>query len=372
MGDERQGWQPAAPPSQFPDRFEAPRPDDEPRSRPLPWRPLLLGMVAVVLCGIAFGAAYVVWFRPTAADPDVTVKPSAGATQQVTTATPHEIVTAYFTALAEGDIERALAMGEPGGAGSGALVTPKVYAVTRELSPIGNLQIHTEDPTATELDISYTLGDQVVETSVRTVRLDTGEYRLARTSVPVQIQVPGGDELPLIVNGQPVPQNQTFELVPGRYELSTGMTLIAYPEANNFTINSLARADETILTINPQLTEQGRTAFMSAARASLSRCLAQQQVAPAGCPNRMQVSRPVVPSSIAWELLNDPWSDATVTLSPEDQSVAVLTVSIRARLSVDYTDGSRSPGQTINKTAQVRASMLSDSPRSIDVTWDGG
>lgn len=370
MDDGLPGWRPADGSGRFPSRFEAPAPEEPPGRPPTPWRPLLAGALSLLLVGVLIGVSYVTWFRPSAADPDVTVKASQQATQEMRSATPHEIVTAYFDALAQGDIERALAMGELGGTGSEALVTPAAYAVTRQLSPLSDLHIHTEDPAATELEVSYTLGDQRIDTSVRTVRLDTGEYRMARTTVPVQIQVPGGDNVPLLVNGQSVPQNRTFELVPGRYQLATGLQLIAYPEASAFTINSLARADETVLTVSPQLTEVGRDALLAAAKASLRRCINSHQVAPEGCPNRMQVNRPVVASSIAWELIGDPWRSGTPTLDPADQSVAVLTVRVRARLSVDYTDGSSSPGQEIDTAVQVRASMLADDPASVIVTWD--
>ncbi|NHB84139.1 hypothetical protein G7085_04475 [Tessaracoccus sp. HDW20] len=118
-------------------------------------------------------------------------KPTAAATNRVLAQTPQEIVTEYFQALADGDIGRALAMGPRGGNGSERLLTPAAFAATRELSRINGLEILTTDPEATRVQVRYRIGDSPVKAEIALERLDTGEYQLKRTTVPIQLDVPG-------------------------------------------------------------------------------------------------------------------------------------------------------------------------------------
>ncbi|WGT47847.1 hypothetical protein [Tessaracoccus lacteus] len=356
--------------SQDQSRFVAPDLAEAGVKPPLPWRRLSWVFAIVVAVGIVAGFAYVTWFRNVEKDAEVAVIVDSVDPAQVAAQTPQDIVRDYFAALADGDIAKALTMGPRGGTGSEALLTPEVYAVTAALTPISDVEILTTDPAATEVDVRYRLGDSQVDTAVRITRLDTGEYRLTRTTVPVQFQITGSDNLPLIINGATVAQGQTFEVVPGRYELSTGRTLLEYPESSAIEIQTLARPDLTRHPASPQLTDLGRTALMSAARESLDRCLAQQSLAPTGCPFGLSSDKAVVPSSIHWTLLNDPWADTTPSLSADDQSIAVLTIGLRLQLSVDYADGTRSPGQEFSDTVQATANMLGETSSDVAIFWE--
>lgn len=350
-------------------RFEAPVIEEERGKRPFPVKGLLATLVGIMVVGIIAGFVYVNYVREVKPDPNVAVQAS-GSQSVEPIQTPQEVVVEYFKALEAGDIDRAMALGERGGTGLGTLLTPEAYAKTREISPIGNLKVLTDDPTAVEVRVSYTVGEEPVEAAVRLVRLDDGSYRMARTTVTVQLQVVGGQNLPMKINGQSVDHTQLLEVVPGRYELESGLPFIAYPANNNFPINSLSRADPQLLTVNPQLTEIGRSTLMAKARQSLDRCLAQKELTPTGCPNGIIAGQSVNQSTIDWQLLNDPWGRVTPTLSSEDQSIALMSVGLHTNVSFTYANGDRSTSNPYQETVRVRANMLGLTADDVAVVWE--
>lgn len=350
-------------------RFEAPVIEEERQRRPFPVKGLLATLVGVLVIGIVAGFVYVNYVREVAPDPDVAVQAS-GSQSVEPIQTPQQVVVEYFNALQSGDIERAMALGDRGGTGLGTLITPQAYARTRELSPIGNLKILTDDPAAVEVRVSYTVGDEPVDAAIRLIRLDDGSYRMARTTVTVQLQVVGGQNLPMKINGQDVDHTQQLEVVPGSYELDSGLPFIAYPANNNFRINSLSRADPQLLTVNPQLTEAGRSTLMDNARRSLDRCIAQKELTPTGCPNGIIAGQSVNQSTIDWQLLNDPWGRVTPTLSSEDQSIALMSVGLHTNVAFTYSNGDRSTNNPHQETVRVRANMLGRTADDVVVVWE--
>lgn len=350
-------------------RFEAPVIEEKVERRPLSVKALLGGFLAVALIGMTIGFVYVNFIREVPEDPTVVPEVTATASATNLPSTPQDVVAEYFNALADGDIDHALSLGAPAGQGLNTLLTPEAHAETRAGSPIADLTVLTDDPLSTEVDVSYTLGGQPINTTVRLQRLDTGDYRLARTTSSVQLQLVGGQNLPVLVNGTAVNHGQALELVPGSYEVTTGLPHLAYPEDNSFTISTLASRDVQMMPVNPQLTESGRNAFMEAAKASLDRCLTQKELTPTGCPFAMEAPGAINQSTIEWSTLSDPWEGVAPSLKTEDQSVAVMTVNIRTRVTFTYADGSTSGNNDQTWTAQVSANMLGSAADDVAVVW---
>lgn len=349
-------------------RFLAPDIEPEREKRPFPLRALLAGLIGVLALGVAAGAIYVGYLRPKAFDPDTLATSSAVATNLIVTQTPQEIVTGYFAALADGDIDKALAMGPRGGQGSADLLNAAAYAASLQASPLTEVQLHTTDPEATEIAVTYKLGGHPVETSIELQRLTSGAFQLRRTTMPIQIHVPGGQDVPLIVNGVAVEQDQIYEVVPGTYALSTALPNVAYPASDTFTITELSREEEPRpFTGNPELTEAGRRAFITAASDSLASCIAQKLLAPAHCPFGTKAGSPVDESSIQRVLTNDPFASARASLNPTDLGQVEMSVPISFSISYTFRDGSRQTPRVVSLQAWVRANVLGDG--EIAVTW---
>ena len=299
-----------------PKPFRRPEIEEERVRAKFPVKGLLMGLAFLLAVGITVGVVYVTVIRKPVSDPNVSVKATATVSEQAQAATPQETVQAYFDALIAGDIQRALSLGDTGGTGQPTLITPDAFARTRELAPITNFEIHTDDPTATDVEVSYDLEGKRETTSVKLIRLETGNYQMARTTVSVQLQLLGGQNLPVFVNGQRVDPEVPLEVVPGRYELSTGLPYISFPETNNLTIRSLAYTDTTIVAVSPQLTDEGRDQLMQAARRSLTDCLATKEVQPVGCPFGIRVNRAFNRDTVVWTLRDDPWKGVTPRSAP--------------------------------------------------------
>jgi len=351
-------------------RFAPPEVAGDRPPRPFPLRALLIGSVTILALGVLVGFVYVGFLRPRAVDPDVIAKPTATASNQVRAQTPQEIVGEYFQALADGDIQRALAMGPRGGNGSERLLSPTAFAATRDLSQINGLEILTTDPEATRVQVRYRIGESPVNAEIALDRLDTGEYQLKRTTVPIQLEVPGGEGVPLLVNGESIDQGQVYEVVPGLYRLDTGLPFVAYPETSMISVIALEDVGVQKASPVPQLTREGVTAFIGAARASLDDCRATRRKAPPGCPIGMAGNAGIVESSIERTLTGDPWAAARPSLTASRQAEAQMTVTINYTLAYSWSNGSQQQPRPEQKVATVSADMLATSADQVRVTWD--
>lgn len=352
-------------------RFVPPPPAEGPRRRAgFPLRALITVLAVTIMLGAALGVVYVQFFRsPGIGSDDVIVQPTATTSEQAGHATPQEVVVGYLQALADGDITEALRHGQRVGAGSAALLTPEAYANMPTTSRPSNIEILTSDPGATEIAVRYTLDGEVVERSYRTVRQADDTYLLDKDSITATWQIPGGSNLPLFVNGVEVDHTQPLQLVPGTYELSTGLDFIAFPSSSRVTIQSLSYDTDPVFPLNPELTEAGRSAFQAQARESLAGCLAMRSLDPDGCPNSVKVSQSVDPSSISWQLHNDPWRNFAATLDGADQSQATASVELSMSVTMNYSSGLSAGTTPVNTTVRLSANMLGGNPDNIHITW---
>lgn len=352
-------------------RFVPPPPEVGSRQRgTFPFRVLLIVLAMTIVVGAALGVVYVQFFRtPGVGSDDVIVQPTATTSEQVGHTTPQEVVGGYLRALSDGDITGALRHGQRVGAGSAVLLSPESYAAMPASSRPGDIEILTSDTGATEIEVRYTLDGEVVERSYRTVRQPDDTYLLDKDSITATWQIPGGGNLPLYVNGIEVDHTQPLQLVPGTYELSSGLDFVSFPTSSRVTIQSLSYDTDPVFPLNPELTEAGRSAFLAQARASLSECLAMQSLDPDGCPNSVKVSQSVDPSSIQWQLHNDPWRSFTATLDGADQSQATASVELSMSVAMNYSSGLSAGTTPVNTTVRLSANMLGGNPDNIHVSW---
>lgn len=353
-------------------RFVAPDPPQPERPRaPFPFRAFVVVIVVTLVVGAALGVAWVRFLRPAAtADDDTIVRPTTTSDEVVGSATAAAVVEAYLSALARGDVEEAVRYGPGTALGSRVLLTDEAYARMPADSRPSDIEILTTDPGATEVRVRYVLAGSPVEASYRAVRRDDDTWQLARGSVTATWQIAGGANVPLFINGVEVDHSQPIQLVPGTYQLSTGLDFIAFPGSSAVTIQSLAYSEDPLFPVTPELTEAGRSAFLAGARSSLTRCLSRQELAPEGCPNGVRASLPVDASSIRWRLLGDPWDNFNASLWAEDQSMATATVSLRMEVEMNYANGNYAGLTPVNANSRLRANLLGGEADAVTVVWE--
>lgn len=350
-------------------RFVPPEIEEKRQKRPIPWRNVAMLFAGVIILAIVAGAFYALVLRKPEVDPETIVSPTATDGETVRVRSPQDVVRDYLEALAEGDIDAALSMGQRGGIGSMDLLTEKAHSRMREKAPISNIQIITQDQNATEVEVSYELGGTPVNTVMAVRASDTGGYELERTTVTIIIELGEGASLPLLVNDIEVKKFAPLEVVPGVYELSTGLSFIEYPAENSITIGSLRFRDETQYAATPRLTGAGADALRDAVRRSLDRCITQQHLAPDGCPQSIGAPRPVDESTIRWRLVGNPLAESEPSLSADDLSVGIMPIDLRAIVTFKYADGSDS-GENERKIAAIAtANMLGKDPKDINIIW---
>lgn len=354
-------------------RFAAPTPapDNAGPRRKLPVRTLLLIAVGVLVLGVVGGTVWVTFFRDVPIDAETIIKVPEDEAEEIRS--PQEAVLGYFEALADGDIEAALTYGPPPASEhSHVLLTSEAYSAMPPDARPSDISILTDDPLATEVDVTYMIAGEKVSRPIRVTRLASDSYELERTTVAIQLEMVSGDNLPVFVNGVPVGHRVPLEVVPGTYSPSTGLPFVEFPTTSSITIRSLAHTDVTGHQITPALNEQGRTAFLEAAKSSLERCMSSTELAPEGCPNSIQAPEEVVPGSVKWELQNkNVWASAVPKLSSRDQTVAVATIAMELRVTMDYTLGRDSGPRQWPQNVAVSATMLGGDASSITVRWDG-
>jgi hypothetical protein len=92
------------------------------------------------------------------------------------------------------------------------------------------------------------------------------------------------------------------------------------------------------------LTEDAEAAFLKATRAALEKCLDQRELAPSGCPNRLEArdNQEVEEKTVRWSLTNNPFKNARVTLDHQDPSVVEGTFYPKYNFKAEGTvDGRR-------------------------------
>ena len=95
-------------------RYEAPVIEEERSRGPFPWKMVVAVFTVVVVFAVAAGTFYALVLRKPTVDERTIVKPS-GSASAGNIRTPQAAVSEYLHALADGDIDKALSLGERGG-----------------------------------------------------------------------------------------------------------------------------------------------------------------------------------------------------------------------------------------------------------------
>ncbi len=360
---------PGSPASRFArpaDRYEIPVEQPEPEPAGFPVRRLLTWLVAVMLVAVGAGWAYVKFLYNPKPDTDTIVQGSQSAGPRIERA--DELVRTYLTALATGDTGTAMSLGKVG-SGDPAAIASEAYRVSLAAFPITDIQVPAIDNPSTVVPASYRIGDQEVTTQFRVVRDDSGFWELANATVQVELQKPNAENLPVLLNGVAVPGG-VAELLPGRYVVSTGLPLVDYPETSTIAITNLDYDGRVQRVLTPLLTDAGRTALLEAGQVALNACLSSGSLEYGQCPNRLIGSAPYDPSSVRWELVGDPWSEASVALDPRDQTQGQLTAQLTFAVSFTYSDGSTNGRQVLSPVlATCSGSLMAGRGNQLTVLW---
>lgn len=350
------------------DRYSAPEDVAEHKKAPLPWKAAIITVAVGLVVAVAFGFIYVRFLRTTTLDP-VTVVSAPSGEETAVILSPQEAVEKYLTALAEGDIEAALALGKVRGNGSRALLDPEAHSKMRAQAPITDIVIKTTDPKARDVEASYYLAGSQVQTTFPVHRNQNGSYELDYSTTSIVLELNNAKRLPMLLAGVEVEEFTSIELVPGVYELTTGLEFIEFPKSNTVTISSLQFAEDSPFPATPQLTGKGVEAFRTAVTQSLDRCVQDHSLAPSGCPQARRAPQPIVEGSVRWQLVGNPLSGSEPALATHDQTIATLNAELTITLDFEYADGSQPGTEEVRVSAQASANMLGSDGSKIAVQW---
>ncbi|MGJ6980082.1 hypothetical protein ACSDQ9_06060 [Aestuariimicrobium soli] len=329
---------------------------------------ILAWSLAVILVAVVAGAVYVRFFRVTQ-DDLATKLPENSASTKAKVLRGDEVVRQYLDALAKGDTDTALSLGQTTGTGSTRVIAKQAYAVSLKVAPITNIQVPQASENASLIPASYQLGNDKVNTTFRVVKQDNGSWLLDHATVTFRPVSTGVEHVPLQVNGVSIAWSNPMELFPGRYVMSTGLTFLAFPASDTLTVPHLNYDSVSDHQITPLLTPAGKQAFLSAAQRSLQLCLSRHELSPANCPFSMEATPDLVPGSPRWSLESETLSSANPALSASDQSIAQATVNLNLRLRTEYRNGGVTPAQKVPVNATVSASVTGSTAQTISVEW---
>jgi hypothetical protein len=342
--------------------FDAPAPDD-PQEAPRKRRvlPLAIGALAVVL---ALVLVYQVLVVDRRSDDAIQVSESVTASGARVT-DQSELVRRYFEAIAAGDIQTALGFG-PVGTGSRIALTEQAVRQSMEFNPITGISVPDVPESSLSVPVKYRFGGEEVSTSIQVRKLGDGSFTLEQSTVTVPISAKRSNKIPLLVNGEEFNAN-SLEVLPGTYRFTTGLPFLQYEGAELQVTSPGSRPEVSLLTV--ALTKEGRDALLATGRASLDDCLASRELAPAGCPFAATTSQPVVPGSVRWGLINDPWAAANPRLS-SDRAVAEVVLDFELQIRLRYTNGSVQNDTSVpSKPATLRVDMSRKTREELEATW---
>lgn len=357
-------WEPLRPAGVGP-IFDAPPEPTDPktRRRRIPLVPLSLGVGVIV---VALAVAWQLFGVNRTSDIGVTASEGTVTVTGARITHPSELVEAYFRALQDADVNRALRLG-PVGTGSLVALTEHSLRASLERTPLTELRVEQVQENATEVPVSYKLGGENTTTNVQVRKQDDGSFRLERATVTVQVTAKRSPAIPVFINDERFETN-SFEAFPGSYVWTTGLPFLAY-EANQLIVSTLDSKPEISL-LTPALTKEGREALIETGKESLQRCLTTKELSPKGCPFAASPPSPVVPGSVTWHLANDPWPNVNPRLSSQKE-VAEVVIDLQMQISLKYTDGSsltRSP--LGSRAVSLRVDMSRKTAEDLEATWN--
>lgn len=320
--------------------------------------PLIVGLVLALVAAVA--GWYFVFGRPQNGA-GTTVTATASGSKPVVRK-PDEVVRNYLNAVAAGRFAEAASYG-PLGQGSQMLLTDDVGRKSVERLPITDIKVSPADDTATAVKASYVAGGEKVDTQIKVQRQTDGSWQLAQPTITMRIDGKRSEGVPVIINGVKVDAIQV-EIIPGYYEVTTGLPFIGYQQGTDVRATSLASAAE-IKNLTTEITPEGLEAMSAAGRASLQQCLTSGQLAPAGCPFGNKVAG--TPTNVTWTLVGDPWATFAPLLQA-GTSTAATTMTIQTDLAFALEGGATS-SQTLTNVARLTCELGVKDVSDVKVVW---
>jgi len=277
----------------------------------------------------------------------------------------------YYTALQDGDAQAALATAanQPE---ETSLLTDEVLTISQEAGGIRDFTIgdatleqgrRTVGDTGT-VAVTYSVGDSPVQIDLPVTR-DGEDWKVTTATSRVEL----GSGLPLTVNNQPAGAG-TVELLPGTYTVGSGSGFVEVsdPQLVVTAPDPIGADDQTWSPDNATMADDTQERVLAAAEASLDKCLAQKALHPEGCP--LNISAPqngtIDTNTITYTLLNDPWSNAEVTIEPGVRASATVHLEIRFQASATLDGVEGVAGQTYTIDPTFRADLTG---QEAVVTW---
>lgn len=256
------------------------------------------------------------------------------------------VVRAYLEALARGDAESALALGQALPADR-TLMTSDVLARVNEAAPITDILV--PDTTAPTVSASFLLGSQRVNLEISTVSTPDGP-RLRQTWGMLRLRSSDRGALPRLVHGVPVTAEE-IPVFPGIYPVETGRALLDWgPDAVGIVTRPESfGAHDPVL--RPTLTEIGTQRFAAATESYLTGCLASESLTPPDCPFEASSADEPDAGSISWSVEEDPMEQFDPRVDYDDSSTATARLSFRVQAHWHVDGKSRNTGRFVSGRA---------------------
>lgn len=252
----------------------------------------------------------------------------------VPAATPQQAVTGFLQALAEADADRALlyARDQPT---DKTLLTREVLDESRKLAPLTIVDVpQVQGGGTVQVPAAVKFGEQSATITFSLTTTEQG-WRLGQvTSIIDPGPLPAA--LDATLNGRELSNPSHLEVFPGVYTFGESLPEISL-QGDRVVVAAVG--EDIRAGLQPTLTKAGVKAANEIAADAVTACLKKRDPAPEGCPNSVKVSagQKLDASTIRWNLVGDPWKNATYTLDVADptktRGAAKLTFRFRCTLT---------------------------------------
>ncbi|MFT3860119.1 hypothetical protein [Micropruina sp.] len=137
------------------------------------------------------------------------------------------------------------------------------------------------------------------------------------------------------LNGQPLSGTSHLEVFPGLYTFSEKVPEIAL-EGNPVLVAAVG--EDVRAGLQPTLTSKGEKVANALAARAVDECMEQRKPEPKDCPNSVTVAQgqKIDTKTIKWNLVGNPWKNATYTLDVTDptQARGATTLTFRFRCTL--------------------------------------
>ncbi len=248
--------------------------------------------------------------------------------------TPQQAVTGYLNALVAADADQALeyALNRPTDT---TLLTRDMLEASHRTAALAVVNVPEVNGSGTvAVPAEVKLGDKAATITFSATQTEAG-WRLAQVTSTID-PGPLPAELGATLNGQPLTDPAHLEVFPGVYVFGEKLREITLDGAK-VTVDAVG--EDIRAGLQPVLTAAGEKQASKVAAAALQRCLAKKAPAPDGCPNSVAIGKDqkVDTKSIRWDLIGDPWKNATYTLDVADPTNARGAARLKFRFRCTLT-----------------------------------